>query len=464
MLMSASDPPATPPHHEPNPLDRILLATDMAWRRAGLAPADIHIHLVLGGEVPVGLLRQAVRRLYHRYPMANGRLVRRRGLRGAAWRLDSPAPDMDQVVVLHHLQPATFAEFERQAELLLHDVMDLESAPPVRIHVLRGLADGDRIILRWPHALMDARGGVLLMEELQTIFERGDEAPPPALDLGEFENDFERLLNHASLLQRARLSLRRAAPAARIRGLDRRLCASDPLPGERMRWFVREISVEEFREVRDASMRICGFARFADYLRACGVWALHQAVPPDAPGDVYSTLHLVDNRRRRQRGPLFHNVFSALPVRIPRELAEDRVLVADEVTRVTAEMVATGELKRRLASLDLLARAPLGVLAGLMRQGLHGKRSPLPLGLSRPPSLPMGFLGPFSRPMPEFCGAPLRNLYGLRPAAPRAGYVFNVNSALDRLNVAGVFFEPRLSKPTVNLFLDRFVAAMRDRT
>ena len=86
----------------------------------------------------------------------------------------------------------------------------------------------------------------------------------------------------------------------------------------------------------------------------------------------------------------------------------------------------------------------------------------LPAGMGSSPSLPLGFIGSFTRDMPTFCGAELANIYGLRPVPFQTGLSVDMNEARDRLNVAAMFYESRIPAETVAAFLDDFTAALLD--
>src|SRR5690606_28712256 len=106
---------------------------------------------------------------------------------------------------------------------------------------------------------------------------------------------------------------------------------------------VRRLDSSEAAALRDAALRTCGFGRVADFVRAAGLCAAHETLGSrSAAAGWYSTLHLVDNRRRRDPGPVCHNVFSTLPVYVPCELAGDRAATADLIRDQTAAALASG--------------------------------------------------------------------------------------------------------------------------
>ena len=450
-------------YHQPNPLDAVFLAIDDAWRRGGLAGMDIHLHLEFRGRVDVAGIERALRALRRVWPATNARLVRRPFLRRFRWRLDAGESRDADIVDVQELD-GDEAAFERYAEDLLATQLDVRRAAPLRLYVARMRDGNDRMIVRWPHALMDARGGATIVEELARLYDERPTVNALCSAGDELRRDFGTLDGRMSLRERAAavwgaLGARRRSAAAR----ELRLC---PLVNAeecgRMRICIRRLDRDDAARVRDAAMQVCGFGRFADFLRAAAIRALAETVASRDPDGVFSTMHLLDNRRRRDRGPVCHNVFSAFPIHIPAAVATDRAVVADLIRDATVAVLHSGALNRRLAGLRLLARIPSGLLSRSVSRGLRLGRSFLPLGVSNPPSLPMGFMGPLSRAYESMFGATLVNIYGVRPASPPAGFALNVNQAQGRMNIAGIHYESSVPAEIMQALVDRFVTALTE--
>lgn len=453
-----------PRFHRPNALDAAFLALDEAWRRCGLWGADIHFYLELAGRLDVAGLREALRALYRLYPAMQARLVHSHLSRHPAWRLDVESPDLERVVDVRELEPATEPELQRRIEELLAGRLDLATGPPLRFVVFRGLPAGDFVVMRWPHALMDARGGETILRELARLFEERSD-PRTLRSVGdESRTDFG-ALSPASLAQLARaLFVRDRRPGRPADWREARLCSATTCSGqERMRFFVRRLSPEQSADVRATATRVCGFARVAEFVRACAVRALHEVTSAaGTAGHGYSTLILAENRRRRDPGPVAHNIFSTMPVFVPAALAADRRAVADLIQEATAQLLRPGVMERQLAGLRLLGRMPTRTLARLIARGLRSGRSWLPMGFSNSPALPLGFINLLARPLKSFCGAELVNLFGVRAASPLAGLGVNVVMMGARMNIAGVYVEPHVSDEVANAFLERFLGGLTE--
>lgn len=439
-----------------NPLDLLLYAGDEARRSKGLTPADIFIVLECGGRIDEAGLRRAIRALHHAYPVTGAALTTSALTGRPAWRLDADPPDVDQVLGIESSSEDCTATLER----LFTQRINWRHGPPLRFYLVNGPAD-DHVVVRWPHFMMDARGGVILIEELAALYEQRAN-PDSVISVGdESRRDFGAL--HAARGLFAQLRWQRGAQGMRPpHWRDLRLCSPTGEGPERIRLGLRRLDPRKTRQVADAAMRVCGFGRFADFVRAAGIRALHESIDaPCEPDAGYSTLHLIDNRKRRDGGPACHNVFSTLPMYIPCRTAGDITAVADFVHEQTRRAWEMNLMQRRLAGLALLTRVPTRVLVARLRRRLvalgHGG---LPLGVSNAPSLPLGFMGPLVRPTPNFCGAPLSNIFGVRPPIPSAGYALAVNTAQGRMNLSIVYYAPRITPTQANEFLDLFHTAL----
>lgn len=427
-----------------NPLDITFGRIDEAWRRCGLPGVDIHLHLAFEGRIEVERLAAAHAKLLRLYPILAA--LRRRD----EW-LGGARSARGGAIAIHHTAAGAFQEV---VEALLQSRAAAD-APPLQMHLVRCDGTGDRLIVRWPHALADARGGVTLLEEIARL----DRESTPIDELisrgDESRDDFGTLDIH----DRGAAAPHSAAPSGPARTKQEILHLASSRPGreERIGLEVRTLSADETRAALAAAVQTCGVARFADYLRATGIAVLDSLVPPPKSAHAaYSTLHLVDNRKRRDPSPVCHNVFSTIPVVVPARLAQDRSAVADLLLSAARAALERGAAAARLRRLRGLARLPHGLVAGVMAWMLVSGRRWLPTGLASAPSLPLGFMGPPVRPLADFCGARLLGIYGVRVPSLHAGYAVNLNLAEGRLTIALTFFEPRVSRDLAREFVDRF--------
>ena len=177
-------------------------------------------------------------------------------------------------------------------------------------------------------------------------------------------------------------------------------------------------------------------------------------------GGVYTTFHLLDNRRRKDIGPLCHNVFSTLPIAVRAAHAADRSATADLIQEATRAALTTDWLQQRLDRLAWLARLPVPLIARRIVANWRRGATPTGLGPGNPPSMPLGFTGPLRVPREKLCGARLRNLFGAVSPAPTAGFSVNVNAAQERMNVAVAYNPRRLPDAAADRLADAYVAAL----
>lgn len=445
-----------------NPLDYTLLAIDEAWRRCGLPSVDIHLHLILRGRVDVDGLRRAAACVRRLYPVLAGRLDCGGWLRAAGWRIgDGGSHTSDGDCVSVRSLPDDSAESLRAArETLLAERFEATNGSPLRLVVLRPPTGSDAVVMRWPHFLMDARGGATILEAIAGFFDDGA-SPDETRSAGD-----EGRSCFGALDVRRRADGTDAAIAsnpAAGRDVVHLVSERRPRPGERLRILVRSLSAEETESVQASALATCGFARLADYLRACGVATLHHELLSNAAAcanGVYTTQVLVDNRKRRDPGPVCHNIFSTLPVSVPTRIAGDVAATADAIRDQTAGLLSGGFMSSRLHAIGRLCRVPLPLLSRVLAWSLRSRFSLLPTGLTNAPSLPLGFMGPLSREITSFCGAELIGLFGVRPPSVRSGFAINVNMAQGRINAAITGFEPRISVDALRRLLNRYVSLL----
>ena len=452
-----------------NPLDYMFFIGNEVRRRLGLPGVNIQLLLELRGTLDVDGLKRALLALYRLYPATGSRLERSSVSGRPRWRLDVAPPMMDRVVRVRQLRPGTREELHRQCERLLRSRLDAEKGPPLQFCVFRGLPEGDALAIRWPHALMDARGGMIVLEEIERLYEESPDAQSLRSVGDELRNDVGELIAGLSSLERMRSLFGGTGGAMPADWEDARLGEGPVVnDGRGLHYMVRYLTVEQSRQVRDASLRVCGFARVGDFVRACAIQALHRTISKPLPRHAgYSTMQLVDNRKRRQRSPVCHNFFSTLPVYVPVTIADDRRATADLISESTMASLSSGLIARRYAALERMSHVPISVMAGLMRRALRADpRSVLGRGLAGAPSLPMGFMGSFSRPMPTFCGAEWIDSHGVGAIAPHEGFGLNIITPNDpnRLNVTATYYEPRVTKEMMSTFLDHFIGALLDDT
>jgi hypothetical protein len=444
--------------HLPNPLDTLFFAFDKAGARLSLPGAFLHTHLEMAGQVDVQGLKRALAGVHRLYPATQGRLEWS-ALKGRPrWRLDVAPPDLDRLVRVHQLTPPTEAELQREVDSLINRRIGLISLPPLQFHVLRGLPAGDWVVIRWPHAFMDARGGFVIMDTMDRLYRDGTD--PASLRT---EGD-ERLDGLGGLLQ-DQGSQRPAAAESQTNGAAQGFDLQLPTcPDFRdlgpLRTAVRRLDNDQCRLAQDIAARTCAPARFGAYLRACAVQALDRVMPrPRARGHTYSLPYILEGRRPPYRSPVCHNVFGLDRMYVPAEIAPDRAAVArflhEGTTRMIQKSLVTHHLKRTLD----VTRLPLAILGAFVRHTLISPPARWQKSdFAVPPSLPMGFMQAFGHEKRGFCGAEIRYAHAFRPPLPRAGLGLQVMAEQGRLAICGLAYEVRWEM--LNRIMDDFAETL----
>ena len=448
-----------------NPLDYMFYVGDVLRRRVGMPGVNILLLLELGGRLDVEGFNQAVRGMHRLYPATTASLHRSKIIGKPRWLLGRRCDDPAQWLEIRAAESTQGESLHQHAEDLLHTPLDCTSKPPVQFVLLRGHSGTDALAMRWPHFFMDARGGMILLEELQRLYE--EQVDPETLEsLGdENREDVEEMLRSMKRPARMRAVIGGSGAAQPSDGRMLRLGEGQlDYDVRNLHYVLRTLDAEQAQGVKDAALRVCGFARMGDFVRACGIQALHRTIrPAERTRNGYLTMQLVDNRKRRQRGPVCHNFFSALPVFVPASTADDRKATADLIAAATGEALSAGVITQRYAAMDQLRQLPPSVLVGLTQRGIRsGPESFLGKSLAKAPSLPMGFMGSFTRPMSIFCGAPWENVYGMGVILPHEGFGLNLTTPNDpnRLNITATYFEPNVTKGKIETFLDYFTYAL----
>lgn len=447
-----------------NPQDRLFFAYDRALRRLGLPGIHIQSHIHLIGRLDIEGLKRSVRGLHRRYPATAGRLVCHPVTGAPAWQLPRPSEEHEAVHV-HELSPATLDRFHEHAAEMLQQPFDMANRPPFQIHVYRGLPVGDVVVMRWPHAFMDVRGAVLLADEIEELYRAGPAAESVSSAGDELRRDYHEALAGYSWSDQRRMLTAKSSPDHDAGSRDLWLPRGPVVrPLGQIRYLVRYFSPDQTQRMHQAAMRVCGFSRFGDFVRASAIRALDQVMPSrPGNGDTYSTLNMLDHRKRRQRGPACQNFFSGLPQRVPAKLAQDRRAVAALLTEQTQQMLASGGIARHMLMVSWLSRLPIAFLTeGMFRNMCPSGAYKLPVALGTPPSIQVGFSGPSSKTGQRFCGLTSEAVYGVGVPPPLSGFAIDLNIDQNRMHISATYWDARIPTSTMQALMDAFTENLLD--
>lgn len=439
----------------------MFFAADQASQRLGLSNLNIQIVLELAGQVDLDRLRRAVSVLHRVYP-ASAATCEYSLLRGLPrWRLDHDPPDPHVVTPVHRINRSTDEDLHRAIEGIYATAIDVTRRPGVVVHVLRGEDGRDVLLTRFAHKLMDARGATFYLEDLDKFYE--NDGNSGGVDCANEENrdDYARLLKGMTAADRIKTLFQSSAAHGKEMQSVFHL-AHPPLSRDQigtLRCLFRRLTPEQSKQIQDNAMRVCGFGRFGDYLRACAIRTFHRTVSNGGDGAAYTTLNLVNNRKRRERTPVCRNLTSAIPLSVPASAVEDIPRTADILRDQMLEQKSTEHGAHQFATLSLLMRTPTPIAGTFIHAGWTSRRRKRQSGVFAPPSLPLGIMGPFTRPMPTFCGEGLENYYGFATARPLPGFTIDVNITADRINICGGYYDGLIPSDTMRTLIDGTIDA-----
>ncbi len=438
-------------HQVLNPLDRLFLVADRVLRRAGLSGARLVLVIELADRIDMARLRSAVGAVFTLYPSIRGRLIFDRITGLPCWRHDAPC-DVDRFLHLHHLQ--NHPDASRNAILSLANRRDdLFDGRSIAFHVLRPASGPDVLVLRTPHARVDARGAALFALAVDDLLAGRLTASSSLGD--EHRQDFATLTKGITRRDACRALLARDEHAPPRSAATVYLAPHRPPPQlGQLDYVRRELSSDQLEGVNRTALRLCGFGRSVDFVRICAARALCDLT--GARDGWITTANLVD-LRRRQRGapPVLWNFTGAAPLTLQIADLHDVGLAADRLRDQMASHVANDAIRRRLAALGLLMQTPTAYLTAAVKP--HTQRAsgwtPTPR-----PSLPLGFVGPqFGDTL---LGVPVSNYYGFRTVMPDTGFSIEVNLTADRLNITCPHLTSRIPTHRIQAFLDRLVTRL----
>ncbi len=306
--------------HTPNVADRILLMLSQSLRESGYGALTDQMQVWLRGRLDVSVLRTALARVSRAYPVVTSRLTPvRRGC--PFWQ---PRPGAECAVHESWLPTSREEDVLRESTRLLATPGDPAQTDAVTFHLLH-LPDGrDLFLVQHDHALMDINGTKLLLREINRS--ATDDAPSampeePAVD------GIRAHLRRFSLWQRLKAVWRLGGPAKAIGRADPVTLsdATTPAPGGDLRIAVRELDEAQTEAFTRRIVAQCGFRSMSLAVLAGVFRAILRNSPHPTNDRSALFIYLGTNLRgSNDRGPIFHNLSSMLPLLVRPEDMGDR--------------------------------------------------------------------------------------------------------------------------------------------
>jgi hypothetical protein len=310
--------------HTLNTADRTVLTLTQSLREDGYGALADQMQIWLGRRLNVSALRTALARLNQAHPVVTARLSREK--KGSpCWRF---RPGAECTLHETSLPSAREEDVLREAAAILAAPSDPTEQDPVAFHLLH-LPDGrDLFLVQHDHCLMDINGTKLLLREINRL--SSEEAGP--LISAEMGGDGIRThLRRFSLRQRLS-AIWRLGKLSRVFGRSEPVTLSDataPIPGGGLRIAVRELDEAQTERFMKRIVQLCGFRGVSIAVLSSVFRAILRHTPRPTSDRSALFIYLGTNLRvPKDRGPIFHNLSSVLPLLVrPDEMSEREKLI-----------------------------------------------------------------------------------------------------------------------------------------
>lgn len=357
--------------------DYFLLALDRQNRNRGLAGNGCRLVLELDGALDVERLHSALNATGLGAWLAGARIRRRFPFALPRWQ----AADKQASLAVHeHAAGGTETLVCPLPPHVSEPILRPDQPPGIALDLVRDPAGGTRVVFRWHHALMDARGSELLIEHLNR-----EETPArgSSAEASLHESVFPDCRTHRhrrGLLSRLKFARRSlfliedtgTPPVASLVSPE---CLRD---GARSGFRLIEFTEEETRLIDNVADRVgAGFCqsvlRLAASMRAVQRVCVHRGRGSDAL--VVPVPQ--DRRRRGGRGPALSNHVTFLFYRVEPEQLESMARLVDSLK---SQMIS--QMRERLpqsfaVAMDLFRRVPLWLYSHVLGRPTEGRMASL---------------------------------------------------------------------------------------
>jgi len=335
---------------------------------------------------------------------------------------------------------------------------NLTSGPQIRLEHYALPGKKSVFCLRWPHPLMDAGGTMWLLAELARIGEGDANATPNNALLSP---DGPRP-DHAcidplagfSMMKKFSLFLESFSTQRRHGKFNvNTLFENKPPPFRDQRFIHRHWDAESFQRVREHAKRSTppGPGIYARYLAASVFRALHRIFSDrGVDTDAYmitmpmNIADLVASGSAPVPRPIPGNYLVSPTLWARRDIVEDKTALAEDIFRQFNTYLETQSPLKQWAMIWAASFARASVYQWLMR---------LPLGLE---ALSSGYsyYGEISRPLRDFCGAKVSNLWGASPLPTPPGWNPAFSKFGDQINLSLTYARPAIDDELARRYVD----------
>jgi hypothetical protein len=437
--------------------DRALMAVDQSLRALRFPGFDTQTLVWVSGRLDAAALRTALSRLGEQYPVVTSRLVKA-GVRGRpCWQFRPGAPCPLQETDLGSDDEE--AVWDRAAELLSTPCPPAQT-DPIRFHLLHRSGSRDVFLMQYNHTLMDNNAAVRVLRRIDGCSRT---AAPEETSAGErrdlvreylrrFPREQRRQAAHRTLdIWRATLRggatmLGQKRPAAG--GERRHPAGGDPGGGPvRFRIAACRLERDEVRALRARVVGACGYPAVSMALVGSVFRALGRLAPRNMPTGAQFVAGIgIDLGVRGDRGPIFQNLTSLVPISAHAADLADREELMRMLSRQLRERLAAGCDLGMLQLVSVINRRPRRVR--LVIDSLTGLAF----------SLWYAYFGPVDAVGDQFCGGAVEDVCYTGPSWSPLGLTLIVNQFRGHLLFQATYLPDCVPDQLARDFLSAVVA------
>lgn len=330
---------------------------------------------------------------------------------------------------------------------------NLRAGPQLRLEQYAMPWNKTRIIIRWPHLLMDAAGALWFLSELVRLSLSDDARqhmkPPDGLRL---DHEAINPLAGDSFGRKLRLLLRGFSLQRAHRGLNIRThIPRDAPPFQDLRHMHHAWEGDRMERLRQIAKQRTppGPALYARYMAACVIRALHRLYTERGiETDAYlitmplSILDFVPGGGAASR-PVPGNYLVSPTLQGRRTVVDDKLKLGEDIQR---------QLQLYRDARTPLSQWAMVWAASCSRTWFYQWLMRLPLGLENLAS-GYSFYGEPQNPIRSFCGATVTNLWGGGPLPTPPGWNPVFSRFADKLNLSLTYSRPAIDEPLARRFV-----------
>ena len=439
-----------------NPADTFFYALHRA-----MAGTDQHGYVAmmtteLDAWIPPDAMADALQRLLLAHPVLMARM--RFSLLGRPyWQL----PKHPQIAVAEALprihesmdlreEPDAIERADVHMNIRYSQSWKLRRGPQIKLQQYLLPDERTRLVLRWPHQLMDGAGAMWLFYELNRLGST-DELDPESTELPEGLAPGTQLLDPLAGLplgQKWRLFKAGLKGDPEFEGKKAAALFDKPQPlGElRVRHLVLEPDKVEAMRARGRQVMPAGRGRHARFMAICVLRALHRIYTErniESDGYVITMPVNMVHESEGEPRPMQGNYLVSPILWGRRELADDPTALAEDLAAQLERYHADSGPLKQWAMLWGLSKLPAFIYIWLLKQSF--KMGSMSSGFS--------YYGENSTPVRSILGAELTNMWGAGPVPTPPGWNPAFAKFDDKLNISLSWPRPAIDDGTAARFL-----------